>query len=165
LSEDIESLILFIRGKRVILDAHLAILYGTSTKRLNEQVRRNRERFPDDFMFRLTATEMNELVANCDQFNNFKHLREPSLVFTEFGAIQAANVLRNKRAVEVSVFVVRAFVRMREALSVHKDILRKINDMESKYDGQFRLVFEALRKLMDPPAKPRRRIGFGGADR
>lgn len=86
------------------------------------------------------------------------------MVFTEFGAIQAANVLRSKRAVEVSVFVVRAFVRMREALSVHKDILRKINDMESKYDGQFKLVFEALRKLMVSPAKPRRRIGFGGTE-
>jgi hypothetical protein len=164
LSEEIESLIVLIRGKRVILDAHLAILYGTTTKRLNEQVRRNRERFPDDFMFRLSVTEMSELVANCDQFNNFKHLREPSLVFTEFGAIQAANVLRSKRAVEVSVFVVRAFVSMREALSVHKDILRKINDMESKYDGQFKLVFDALRKLMDPPVKPRRRIGFGGTE-
>jgi len=157
---DILQRILLIRGRRVILDRDLALLYGTTTKRLNEQVSRNRKRFPDDFMFRLTLSEKEELVANCDRFNNFKYLSLPPTVFTEHGVIQAANVLNSDKAVEVSVLVVRAFVKMRELLTIHKDILRKLEVLEEKYDHQFKVVFDAIRQLMLPPVKPQRRIGF-----
>jgi hypothetical protein len=157
---EVETLILTIRGRRVILDSDLAALYGVSTKRLNQQVRRNQKRFPDDFVFKLTVTEKDELVANCDRFNHIKHLSGLPLVFTEFGAIQAANVLRSSRAIEMSVLVVRAFVRMRELVAMHKDMMRKIETLENKYDRQFKAVFDAIRQLMSPPPPTRKRIGF-----
>lgn len=156
----IEPLIIELRGKRVIMDADLARIYGTTTKRLNQAIKRNRGRFPEDFVFRLTGNEKAGLVTICDQFNNFKHLTDFPLAFTEHGAIQAANVLRSSKAVEMSVYVVRAFVKMRETMVEHKDIMRKIASLESRYDQQFKVVFDALRKLMIPPTKQKRRIGF-----
>lgn len=159
-TEEISRRILTIRGQRVMLDADLAELYCVTTKRLNEQVKRNAKRFPEDFAFRLSAEEKTELVANCDRFKRLKHSTVSPLAFTEHGAIMAASILNSKRAVETSVYVVRAFVRMREALVEHRGLAERLDELERKYDAQFRVVFDAIRALMEPPTPPRRRIGF-----
>ena len=159
--EHIEKIILLIRGQKVILDVDLAFLYGVPTKRLNEQVKRNEERFPEDFMFQLTEKEMEELVANCDRFKNLKHSTVLAHAFTEHGAIMLANVLKSPQAVHASIQVVRAFIRLREMLISHKDLAQKLAQMERRYDHQFKIVFDAIRELMaPPPLPPKRRIGF-----
>jgi len=159
--ERIESKILLIRGKKVIMDIDLAEVYGVSAKRLREQVRRNRGRFPDDFMFQLTKEEQMEVAANCGNLAPLKFSPFLAYAFTEHGAIMSASVLRSEIAVRASVQVVRAFVRLREILSTHKDLARKLEDLEKKYDSRFRVVFDAIRKLMAPsPPGPRRKIGF-----
>jgi hypothetical protein len=164
-AELIERKILVIRGERVMLDADLAILYGVETKRLNEQVRRNIERFPEDFMFQLTDEEFNCLRSQFATSNNpagrggRRHL---PYAFTEHGAIMAASVLNTPLAVAVSVQVVRAFVKLREMISTHKDLAKKLEGLEQKYDSQFKMVFDAIRQLMAPPdPKKKRAIGFG----
>lgn len=158
--ERIENKILLIRRQKVMLDADLAELYGVTTKRLNEQVKRNRDRFPKDFMFQLTAKEKAEVVANCDHLPRLKYSTTLPNAFTEHGAIMIASVLSTERAIEVSVFVVRAFIKLREMLATHKDLASKLDEMEKKYDAQFKVVFEAIRQLMSEPEKPRRPIGF-----
>lgn len=158
--ERIEKAILLIRGQRVMLDADLARVYGVTTRRLNEQVRRNRARFPEDFMIQLNADEKKELVANCDRFKNLKHSTVLPLAFTEYGAIMLASVLNSQLAVDASVQVVRAFVRLREILASHKDLAHKLAKLEKKYDHQFKVVFDAIRQLMTPPSNPKRKIGF-----
>lgn len=140
----------------------MAELYGVTTKRLNEQVKRNRDHFPKDFMFQLTIEEKAEVVANCDHLSRLKYSTALPNAFTEHGAIMAATILNTERAVEVSVFVVRAFIKLREALATHKDLAKKLEEMEKKYDVKFKVVFEAIRQLMIPPEKPRRPIGFRG---
>jgi len=162
-AERIERRILLIRGQKVMIDADLAELYGVTTKRLNEQVKRNRERFPGDFMFRLTSREKVEVVANCDHLSNLKFSPVLPSAFTEHGALMLASVLNSRRAVEVSVFVVRAFVKLREVLASHRDLARRLDEMENKYDAQFKVVFDAIRELMKPPEKPRHGIGFRSA--
>ena len=161
--ERIADAILLIRGQKVMLDSDLAGLYGVTTKRLNQQVKRNIERFPADFMFQLTAEENEALrlqIATL-KVGRGKHRKYPPYVFTEHGAIMAASVLNSPRAIQVSVHVVRAFVRLREVLATHKDLARKLEDLEKKYDTQFRVVFDAIRQLMAPPPEPKkRRIGF-----
>jgi len=164
-AELIERKILVIRGEKVMLDADLAGLYGVETKRLNEQVRRNIERFPDDFMFQLTDEEFNCLRSQFATSNKpagrggRRHLPN---AFTEHGTIMAASVLNTPLAVAVSVQVVRAFVKLREMISTHKDLAKKLEDLEQKYDSQFKMVFDAIRQLMTPPEpKKKRAIGFG----
>ncbi len=160
--ERIAQAILRVRGQKVILDADLAGLYGVPTKRLNEQVRRNRARFPEDFMFQLTREEKAEVVANCDHLGRLKYSPALPMVFTEHGAIMAASVLNSKRAVDMSVFVVRAFVHLRQLFASHETLARKLVALERKYDAQFKVVFDAIRALMTPPApKKKRPIGFG----
>ncbi len=156
----VEQLILLLRGERVMVDADLAKIYGVTTKRLNEQVKRNQARFPEDFMFTLTAEEKKQLVANCDRFKNLKHSTSLPSVFTEHGAIMLANVLKSEHAVRASIQVVRAFVRLRMMIMTHKDLARKLEGLEKKYDSQFRVVFDAIRQLMTPPPGPQKRIGF-----
>jgi len=158
--ERIEKKILFIRGQKVMLDADLAELYGVSTRRLNEQIKRNQGRFPADFMFQLTAEEKTEVVANCDHLSKLKYSAVLPNAFTEHGAIMVASVLNTERAIEVSVFVVRAFIKLREMLATHEDLARKLDEMEKKYDAQFKVVFEAIRQLMSEPDRPKRPIGF-----
>ena len=159
--ERIERSILLIRGEKVIIDADLAGFYGVPTKRLNEQVKRNIDRFPEDFMFQLSQGEKDEVVANCDHLNNIKFSPTLPYAFTEHGALMAANVLNSPQAVEMSVFVVRAFVRLRQLLSSHADLARKVNALEKKYDHQFKAVFDAIRELMSPkPVPANREIGF-----
>lgn len=159
--EIIERKIYFIRGHKVMLDADLATLYGVSTKRLNQQVGRNLNRFPADFMFQLTKEESESLRL---QFATSKTgrggRRTPPYAFTEQGVAMLSSVLNSDRAAQVNIAIMRAFVRLRELLATHKDLARKIEEMEKKYDAQFRGVFDAIRQLMTPSQTPHRQIGF-----
>jgi hypothetical protein len=144
-----------------LIDSDLAALYGVPTKRLNEQVKRNKQRFPADFVFQLTRGERDEVVANCDHLSRLRFAPTMPYAFTEHGALMAASVLNTARAVQISIYVVRAFVQLREGLEVHKHIVRRLDALEDKYDHQFKVVFDAIRELVKPPDSPkRRRIGF-----
>lgn len=160
----IESRILLVRGEKVIIDADLAHFYGVPTKRLNEQVKRNQQRFPTDFMFQLTADEKVEVVANCDHLSGLKFSKARPYAFTEHGAIMAASVLNTARAVEVSVFIVRAFVKLRETVLQHKELAQHIARLEKRiadHDQQVLSLVKALKQLIGPkPLPKRRRIGF-----
>jgi phage regulator Rha-like protein len=162
IAEKIDRAILIIRGQKVMIDSDLAELFGVRTKRLNEQVKRNINRFPKDFMFQLTTKEKQELVANCDHLKRLKHSGTNPYAFTEHGTTMLANVLNTPTAVETSVLIVRAFVKLRELLSTHKELERKILKLESKYDKQFELIFKAIRELMHQEKldKNRPRIGY-----
>lgn len=158
--ERITRSILLIRGQRVILDSDLAELYGVETRRLNEQVRRNLNRFPGDFMFQLTREEFKNLKSQIAT-SSWGGRRKPPLAFTEHGALMAASVLNSPVAIQVSVQVVRSFVRLREMLATNRELARKLASLEKKYDHQFKVVFDAIRELMAPPEPPpKRRIGF-----
>ncbi len=152
----------FIRGHRVILDADLAEVYGVPTKALNQAIKRNAERFPEDFMFKLSREEADSLRSQTVTLKTVRgqHRKYLPYVFTEHGAIMAASVLNSSRAIEASVYVVRAFVKMREVLTSHKELVRRLDEMEQKYDAQFKAVFDAIRALMEPPKIQRRRIGY-----
>jgi hypothetical protein len=162
----IESTIRVIRGHNVMLDSDLARLYGVTTSRLNEQVRRNNDRFPDDFMFRLTPKEFKSLISqSATSSSQWGGRRKIPLAFTEHGAVMAANVLSSPSAVVASIQVVRALVRLRQILATHKDLARKLEELERKlgqHDEKFRIVFDAIRQLMGPPPEleKKRRIGF-----
>ncbi len=158
--ERIEGIILIIRGEKVILDADLAMLYGVTTKRLNEQVKRNRTRFPVDFIFQLTEAEKLEVVANCDHLRKLKFSTTLPYAFTEHGVIMAANILNSQRAIHASVQVVRAFIQLRQVLNSSAEFARKLEHLEKKYDQQFKIVFDAIRQLMIPPPPKRKPIGF-----
>lgn len=160
--ERIEHTILWIRGHKVMLDTDLAELYGVTTKRFNEQVKRNKERFPEDFMFQLTKEEAGFLRSQIATSNKGRGGRRYlPYAFTEHGAIMVANVLNSTRAIQASIQVVRAFVRMRQLLASQKGLMQKILDMEKKYDRQFKVVFDAIRALMAPPdSGVKRLIGF-----
>jgi len=158
--ERVEKAIHLIRGERVILDSDLATLYGVTTARLNQQVKRNPERFPVDFTFLLTKKEYDSLMLHNATSKGRGGRRKLPLVFTEHGALMAANVLSSKRAVQASVEVVRAFVRLRQMLFSNAELGRKLNELERKYDEQFKVVFVAIRQLMMPPESKRKQIGF-----
>jgi hypothetical protein len=167
----IESSIIVIREQRVILAADLAYIYGVETRALNQAVKRNIEKFPHDFMFRLTRTEVQEIAASRSQSvilkrgQNIKYL---PYAFTEHGAIMAANVLNSPRAVQMSVFVVRAFVRLRQMIITHKELAAKLRELErkvSEHDGDIRSLFQAIRQLMTPAEPNKRKIGFLVKDR
>lgn len=168
-AEVIAERILLVRGQKVMLDADLAALYEVPTKRLNEQVKRNADRFPADFMFRLTAAETELLNRSQFATGSQKH-RDPRftpLVFTEHGAIMAATVLNSARAVEVSIYVVRAFVQQREFLASHKDLARELRALEMRVTKKFAAqdetikdIISTLRELMMPPDPTKRPIGF-----
>jgi hypothetical protein len=156
----IERRILLIRGQKVMLDADLADLYGVGTRVLNQSVRRNLSRFPDDFMFQLTKEEFRNLRLHFGTSRRWGGRRYIPLAFTEQGVAMLSSVLRSERAVQVNIAIVRAFVKLREILASHRDLARRLDKMEKKYDAQLKVVFDAIRELMRPPAKPRRRIGF-----
>jgi ORF6N domain len=164
--EDITRAILVLRGWRVLLDAELAVLYGVTTRRLNEQVRRNRKRFPDDFLFELTTEEFANLKSRFAT-SSWGGRRKRPLAFTEHGAIQAATILNSPRAVEMSVYVVRAFVKLREVLSSNRELARRFEQLESRLDSKLTehdeaiaAILSAIRELMRPRDPPRRGIGF-----
>ncbi len=161
----VESLILVLRGRRVILDADLARLYGTTTKALNQAVRRNATRFPEDFLFQLSEVEKEKVVTNCDHLRNLKFSRWLPNCYSEHGVIMAAMLVNTPRAIEVSVRVVRAFVRMRETLAANAEIAVKLGELESRVDGHdssIHGIVQALKQMMQPDVKSRKRIGFGG---
>ena len=148
---NVEKYILFYRGHRVVLDAVLAKLYGVSTARLNQQYRRNLERFPSDFAFELNAAEGSVLMLQSATSKPGRGgRRKLPIVFTEHGAIMAAGVLNSKTAVRASIHVVRAFVRLRAILATHKELAIKLSELEKKYDAQFKAVFDAIKALMEP---------------
>ncbi len=159
--ERIENIILVIRDQKVIIDADLAVLYAVPTKRLNEAVKRNNQRFPHDFMFQLTKKEKDEVVANCDHLSHLKFSPVLPYVFTEHGALMAATVLNSPKAATITLLIIRTFVKLRQMLSENKDFKEQLNKLEEKYDKRFKVVFDALRVLVDPPEKPKKQpIGF-----
>jgi hypothetical protein len=159
-SERIEKAILLIRGQKVMLDKDLAELYGVETKQLKRAVRRNIHRFPSDFMFELTKGEYDSLRYQFGTLKRGQHTKYLPLAFTEQGVAMLSSVLNSRRAIETNILIMRAFVRLREMISTHKDLLRKVEEMEKKYDRQFQVVFEAIKQLMAEPEKPKKRIGF-----
>ena len=161
-SEKVDQAIRLIRGHRVMLDSDLAALYAVPTKVLNQAVRRNRARFPEDFMFQLTQQEADSLRS---QFVTLKvgrgeHRKYRPYVFTEQGVAMLSGVLRSRRAVQVNVAIMRAFVRLRAIIGSNKVLARRLSELEKKYDAQFRVVFDAIRELMEDPQPKSRRIGF-----
>ena len=158
--ERIETRILSIRGHRVMLDADLAELYGVPTKRLNEAVLRNAVRFPEDFMFQLKSDEAKTLRSQFATSNGRGGRRYIPYVFTELGVAMLSSVLNSERAVQVNIAIMRAFVRLRKLAASHRDVIMRLDEMEGKYDRQFKGVFDAIRLLMQPPTKPQQRIGF-----
>ena len=152
--------IYLIRGRKVMLDTDLAKLYEVKTFRLNEAVKRNVRRFPEDFMFRLTEDEKTEVIANCDHLKSLKFSPHLPYAFTEQGVAMLSSVLNSERAIQVNIQIMRAFTKIREMLQTHKELWRKIEEMEQKYDQQFRVVFKALKELLEPPEKPKQKIGF-----
>ena len=164
---DISSRILVLRGQRVLLDTDLAALYGVPTKVLNQAVRRHNERFPADFSFRLNDVEKSEVVTICDHLVRIKYSSVRPLAFTEHGAIMAATVLNSPRAVEMSVYVVRAFVKLRQVLAANEELAHKLEALEKSVATldadtrkQFKEVYRAIRALMTPPVAKSRPIGF-----
>jgi hypothetical protein len=150
-----------VQGQKVILDFDLARIYGVTTARLNQQVKRNQERFPKDFVFRLTKHEYENLMLQiATSSSGYGGRRKLPYAFTEHGAIMAATVLNSPQAVQMSLFVVRAFVKLRDALASHRELARKLEELEKKYDAQFKVVFEAIRQLMTEPEPRRKQIGF-----
>ena len=160
-AEKIEGAILLMRGQKVLLDEDLARLYRVPTRRLNEQVTRNIERFPQDFMFQLSRGEFAILRSQFATSRSWGGRRHPPRAFTEQEVAMLSSVLRSRRAVEVNIEIMRAFVRLRKILSTHADLARKLEALEKKYDAQFKVVFDAIRALMAPPVPEERpRIGF-----
>ncbi|OGW89193.1 MAG: DNA-binding protein, partial [Omnitrophica bacterium RIFCSPHIGHO2_12_FULL_44_12] len=156
--EIVKERIYLIRGRKAMLDADLAVLYGVKTFRLNEAVKRNLRRFPDDFMFRLTESEKEEVIANCDHLKNLKFSSYLPFAFTEQGVAMLSSVLNSERAIQVNIQIMRAFAKIREMIQTNKELWKKIEEMEKKYDHQFKIIFDALRKLLEPPREtPKRR--------
>lgn len=159
--EQIKKRIYLIRGKKVIIDFDLAYLYGVETKVLIQAVKRNIERFPEDFMFQLARDEFgvlrSQIVTSKERRGGRRYL---PYAFTEQGVAMLSSILRSKRAIQVNIAIMRAFVKLREMMMAHKELARRLDELEKKYDAQFKVVFDAIRQLMAPPEKPPRRIGF-----
>ncbi len=161
--ERIEQRIFLVRGHKVMLDRDLAELYGVKTKYLNQQVRRNIKRFPQEFMFPLREEERDELVAICNRFQTMKHSSALPHAFTEHGVAMLASVLKSERAMKISIIIVKTFVKLREIISTHKELAYQLGELErkiEKHDIEIKDIFEAIRQLMIPPEEPKRRIGF-----
>ena len=177
--ENVAQLVFFIRGEKVLLDADLAMLYGVEPRVLNQAVARNRKRFPADFMFQVSAGEYDALtsqivISDKDDARGAPALRSQIVIskkgrggrrylpyaFTEQGVAMLSSVLRSARAVEVNIAIMRTFVQLRRLMDTNRDLARKIEALERKYDEQFAVVFEAIKQLITPPEPPRRRIGF-----
>lgn len=155
-----EKSILLLREQKIILDFHLAELYAVETRALKQAVRRNISRFPGDFMFELTSEEIQHLVSQTVIPGLGKLGGATPMAFTEQGVAMLSSVLRGERAVQVNIAIMRAFVRLREMLATNAGLARKLEEMERKYDGQFGIVFDAIRQLMAPITKPAREMGF-----
>src|SRR5207249_8707501 len=172
--EELAQLVFLVRGEKVMFDADLAKLYGVSTKALNQAMNRNKARFPEDFAFRLSQAEFkdmrSQIVTSSGQGSNLRSQivtssshggrRRPPYAFTEQGVAMLSSVLRSARAVEVNIAIMRTFVQLRRLMDTNRDLARKIEALEEKYDEQFAVVFEAIKQLIAPHEPPRRRIGF-----
>ena len=158
-SKVIAQNIYLVRGQRVMLGKDLAVLYGVSTGNLNKGVSRNLDRFPGDFMFQLSKGEFENLMFQ-DGISSWGGTRKLPRAFTEQGVAMLSSVLCSRRAVQVNIQIMRTFVQLRRVLASHRELARKLNTLEKKYDAQFKAVFDAIRKLMAPPEPPKRRIGF-----
>lgn len=158
--EMIENKIYLIRGQKVMLDRDLAELYGTEVKQLKRQVRRNLDRFPTDFMFELSKEEYESLRCHFGTLKRGSHSKYLPYAFTEQGVAMLSSILNSKRAVQVNIAIMRAFVKLREMISSNKDLARRLDEFEKKYDAQFKVVFDALRQLMTPPEPGKKKIGF-----
>lgn len=161
--ELIEQKIFLIRGKRVMLDRDLADLYGVETKYLNRQVRRNIQRFPEEFCFRLNIQEKIELVTICHRFKTMKHSTSLPYVFTEHGVAMLASVLNSERAVKISIVIIKTFVKLREIIYTHKEVLLRLQALEVKYanhDNKIIEIFKAIQQLLQPPKNSRIIAGF-----
>ena len=159
------EVIIRLRGQAVILDSDLAALYGVTVKRLNEQIKRNIKRFPEDFVFQLTQDEAQRSRSQNATLKRGQNIKYLPYAFTEHGAVMAANVLKSEQAIEMSVTIVRAFVKLRRMAMSVEGLARKVNALEEKYDKQFKVVFDAVRRLMAPPPEPtKRKIGFKNDD-
>jgi hypothetical protein len=158
--ERIERAILVLRGHKVMLDADLARLYGVETRVLVQAVKRNRDRFPEDFMFQLTRTELDILRSQSVISSRWGGRRYPPYAFTEQGVAMLSSVLNSERAVLVNIEIVRSFVRLRALLGTHEELARKLAELERRYDERFKVVFEAIRAIMTPPGSAAKRIGF-----
>jgi phage regulator Rha-like protein len=161
--EVIMSKIIQIRGQKVMISNDLAELYGVTTKRLNEQVKRNIKRFPQHFMFQLNESEKDKVVANCDHLQNIKYSPYLPYVFTEHGTVMLANILNSDRAIQVSIRIVEIYIKMRKNILTNKDLLLKMEQLEKKVghqDEKIVLVFNYLKKFIDVHDKPRKRVGF-----
>jgi hypothetical protein len=159
--DGIRQAILLLRGQKVILDRDLAVLYGVPTKALKQAVKRNIGRFPEDFMLVLTPEEFAEwrsqfVTSKADRMG----LRHPPMAFTEQGVAMLSSVLNSERAIQVNIEIMRAFIRLRELIATNRDLARRLDHLEKKYDAQFKVVFDTIRALMVPPEKARRSIGF-----
>ncbi|MBI3590129.1 MAG: ORF6N domain-containing protein [Candidatus Melainabacteria bacterium] len=163
-TETIETKIFFIRGKKVMIDKDLAELYKVKPIALRQQVKRNKERFPDDFMFQLTSEEVESMVSQNVIPSKQSLGGHLPYAFTEQGVAMLSSVLNSTRAVMVNIQIMRTFTKLREMIETHKDLKRKIEDMEKKYDKQFQVVFEALKHLIEPIERPKRKVGFYVAD-
>lgn len=157
----IESKILIIRDKKVMLDRDLAMLYSVETREINQAVLRNIKRFPEDFMFQLTKEEMGNWKSQIVISNKEKMgLRKRPYAFTENGVAMLSSVLNSDRAIAVNIQIMRTFTKIKEMLSTHKELKRKVEEMEKKYDYQFKVVFDAIKRLIEPSQKDKKRIGF-----
>ena len=159
----IEDLIIELRGQNVLIDSDIASLYGVTTKRLNEQVKRNQNRFPSDFMFRLTKEEKNKLLINFQRFNKLKYSNSNPNAFTEHGAIMLASILNSEVAVHTSIQIVRAFTKMRSMLATNQDLAKKINNIEEKlseHDSQIKDVIAVIKSMILPNKASNKKIGF-----
>ncbi len=158
--EMIERKIYLIRSHKVLLDSDLAELYSVEVKHLKRQVKRNITRFPEDFMFELQKEEYDSLRSHFGTLKRGEHTKYPPYAFTEQGVAMLSSVLNSERAIHVNIAIMRAFVKLREMLATHKDLARKLNEMEKKYDAQFKVVFDAIRQLMATPEPKKKKIGF-----
>lgn len=161
---EIVSNVFYIRNKKVMLDFHLAIMYEVETRVLKQQIKRNPDRFPIDFMFQLTENEWRQLITNCDKLGAFKYSPTTPLAFTEQGVAMLSGILRSPLAIKVNIAIMRAFIKMREIIDDNNEIKEKIEQLEAKYDEQFSLVFEAIKLLMIKRDEPRIPIGFKISD-
>jgi len=158
--ELIEKSIFIIRSEKIMLDRDLAELYQVTTKALNQAVKRNLERFPSEFMFQLNKQEKDELVTNCDRLETLKHSTSLPYAFTEQGVAMLSSILKSKRAIQVNIQIMKTFVQLRRMYLNNKELADKINELEKKYDKQFKLVFDALRALITTESPSKRKIGF-----
>jgi len=173
-AERIEKAIYLIRGQRVMLDRDLAKLYGVPTKAFNQAVKRHAERFPPDFMFQLTSEEArawwleinaNRLRSQIVTLKRGQHIKYRPYVFTEHGILMLSSALNSDRAIQVNIEIMRSFVKLRRMLVSNAELSRRLDDLENKYDRQFKVVFDAIRQLMSPPQRGPKQIGFRSAKR